>query len=95
MRPLLNNIQTFVENVLADGYGDVVLLGMGGSSLAPEVFSRTFGTQTGFLRLHVADTTDPGALLAIQRHIKPDTTLFIVATKSGGTVETLSGFKYY
>jgi glucose-6-phosphate isomerase len=95
MRPLLGSIHKFIEAVRADGITDAVLLGMGGSSLAPEVFSRTLGTQAGFLRLHVADTTDPGALLSIQRQLHPGKVLFIVATKSGGTVETLSGFKTY
>ncbi len=85
-----------VEGVRADGYSDVLLMGMGGSSLAPELFSRVFGQQgTGTPRLAVLDSTDPGAVLAHAERLDPETTLFIVSTKSGGTVETLSFFKYF
>ena len=75
------------------GYRDVLLLGMGGSSLAPEVFSRTFATTA--LNLSVLDSTDPGAVLAAEEELDLTKTVFIVATKSGGTVETLSFFKYF
>jgi len=88
-------IQQFVNQVRTDGYTDVLLLGMGGSSLAPEVFSRTFGTAPGYLRLAVLDTTDPGAVKKTGQRLDLARTLFIVATKSGGTVETLSAFKYF
>jgi len=77
------------------GYTDVLLLGMGGSSLAPEVFSKTFGVQEGYLDLAVLNSTDPGAVLAQARRLDPARALFIVATKSGGTVETLSFFKFF
>jgi transaldolase/glucose-6-phosphate isomerase len=74
----------------------VLLLGMGGSSLAPEVFSKVFGGEKANLpRLAVLDTTDPGAVLAQAERLDPARSLFIVSTKSGGTVETLSGFKYF
>jgi transaldolase/glucose-6-phosphate isomerase len=86
----------FVDGVLADGYCDVLLLGMGGSSLAPEVFSRVFGGQiTNMPKLAVLDSTDPGAVLAHAGRLDPAHTLFVVATKSGGTVETLSFSKYF
>jgi transaldolase/glucose-6-phosphate isomerase len=89
-------IQDLVDAVLADGYTDVLLLGMGGSSLAPEVFSKVFGGQTaGMPRLAVLDSTDPGAVLAQAERLDPACTLFIVSTKSGGTAETLSFFKYF
>ncbi|MEJ2211480.1 MAG: glucose-6-phosphate isomerase [Anaerolineae bacterium] len=78
-----------------EGYGDVLLLGMGGSSLAPEVMANVFGRETDGLRLAVLDSTDPGAVLAQAQRLDPERTLFIVATKSGGTVETLSFFKYF
>jgi transaldolase/glucose-6-phosphate isomerase len=85
-----------VESVRADGYTDVLLLGMGGSSLAPEVFSKVFGGQVaGMPRLAVLDSTDPGAVQAHTERLNPAKTLFIVATKSGGTEETLSFFKYF
>lgn len=89
------DLKQFTSEVLRDGYTDAVLLGMGGSSLAPEVFSRTLGKSDGFLRLHILDSTDPGQVRAILSQIDLPRTLFIVATKSGGTVETLSGFKYF
>jgi transaldolase/glucose-6-phosphate isomerase len=89
-----------LDGVLAPGdeqpYTDVLLLGMGGSSLAPEVFSRIFGGQTSHMpKLAVLDSTDPGAVLAHAERLDPARTLFIVATKSGGTTETLSFFKYF
>ncbi len=85
-----------VDSVRNDGYSDVLLLGMGGSSLAPEVFSKVFGGQaTEMPRLAVLDSTDPGAVLAHAARLDPASTLFIVATKSGSTVETLSFFKYF
>jgi transaldolase/glucose-6-phosphate isomerase len=68
---------------------------MGGSSLGPEVIRRTFGEIEGAMRLHVLDSTDPGAVLALERAIELDKTLFIVSSKSGGTIETLSHFKYF
>jgi hypothetical protein len=81
--------------VRADGYTQVLLLGMGGSSLAPEVFRRTFGVAAGYLELAVLDSTDPGAVLNYAQQFDPSRTLYIVSTKSGGTVETLSFFKYF
>ena len=84
------------DSVRTDGYTDVLLLGMGGSSLAPEVFGNIFGGQIGNLpNLAVLDSTDPGAVLAHAERLDPARTLFIVSTKSGGTEETLSFFKYF
>lgn len=90
-----NPIQGLVDAVRAEGYTHALLLGMGGSSLAPEVFRLTFGVTAGYLDLAVLDSTDPGAVLAYDRQLDPATTLYIVSTKSGGTVETLSFFKYF
>lgn len=73
----------------------VLLLGMGGSSLAPEVFSETYGVKHGYLDLKVLDSTDPGAVLANVEQLDLTRTMFIVSTKSGGTVETLSFFKFF
>jgi transaldolase/glucose-6-phosphate isomerase len=90
------HLSDLVERVRTDRYSDVLLLGMGGSSLAPEVFSRVFGGQAkGMPRLAVLDSTDPGAVLAHAERLDPTRTLFIVATKSGGTEETLSFFKFF
>ncbi len=91
----LDSIHQLVNDVRAAGYTDVLLLGMGGSSLAPEVFSRTFGTADGYLNLSVLDSTDPGTVKTYADKIDPSKTLFIVSTKSGGTAETLSFFKYF
>jgi len=83
------------DAVRADGYTHALLLGMGGSSLAPEVFRKTFGVKDGYLDLAVLDSTDPGAVLAHAKRLEMERTLFIVATKSGSTVETLSLFKFF
>jgi transaldolase / glucose-6-phosphate isomerase len=69
------------------GYKDAVLLGMGGSSLCPEVLSLTFGRQEGFPELHVLDSTDPAQVKAIETIADPKTSLYIVSSKSGSTLE--------
>jgi transaldolase/glucose-6-phosphate isomerase len=76
-------------------YSDVVLLGMGGSSLGPDVLRNTFGAAKGYPKLHVLDTTDPATILATRRKIQLGKTLFVVASKSGETTETLSHFAYF
>lgn len=68
-------------------FSDVVLLGMGGSSLCPEVLANSFGQQPGSPRMHVLDSTDPAQVLAVERRVKLAKTLFIVASKSGSTLE--------
>ncbi len=88
-------INRFADDVRNAGYSHVLLLGMGGSSLAPEVFRFTFGVKAGYLDLSVLDSTDPGVVLSYARKLDPAKTLFIVSTKSGGTVETASFFKYF
>jgi transaldolase/glucose-6-phosphate isomerase len=72
-----------------------VVLGMGGSSLAPEVFSLTFGQQAGFPQLLVLDSTDPAAVQAVQDSVKLETTVFVVASKSGSTIETDAFRRYF
>ena len=74
---------------------DVVLLGMGGSSLCPDVLRNTFGSLKGHPKLHVLDTTDPATILSVRSKIRLQTSLFIVASKSGETTETLSHFAYF
>src|SRR6059058_4102185 len=76
-------------------YSDVVLLGMGGSSLCPDVLRNTFGAVKGHPKLHVLDTTDPATILSVRSKIRIGSTLFIVASKSGETTETLSHFAYF
>ncbi len=79
----------------ADGYGRVVLLGMGGSSLAPEMFARVFGSQEGHPELCLLDTTVPGTIHDLAEQLDLRHTAFIVSSKSGTTQETLSLFKYF
>jgi transaldolase/glucose-6-phosphate isomerase len=88
-------LRAFADEVQADGITDVVLLGMGGSSLGPEVIRRTFGDIEGALRLRVLDSTDPAAVLEVERSLDLGKTLFLVSSKSGGTIETLSHFHYF
>jgi glucose-6-phosphate isomerase len=92
----IDDLEAFALQAVEDGYTDAVLLGMGGSSLAPEVLRRSFGGQQhGRLRLHVLDCTDPGAVLAQQHAVDLEHTLFVVSTKSGGTIETMSLFEHF
>ncbi|MEE9429945.1 MAG: hypothetical protein V3V16_02825 [Melioribacteraceae bacterium] len=91
----IDEINSFVESVKADGFTNALLLGMGGSSLAPEVFRLSFGVKEGYLDLSVLDSTDPGQVLKYAEDLDPEKTLYIVSTKSGGTIETLSFFKYF
>ncbi len=91
----LAEINRFVNDVRSAGYQTAVLMGMGGSSLAPDVFSRTFRADEGYLQLHVLDSTHPKAVRALEERIDLSRTLFLVATKSGTTTETLSFFRYF
>ena len=91
----LEEINEFVNDVKEDGFTNVLLMGMGGSSLAPEVFSLTFRAKDGYPQLDVLDSTDPDAVLESDKKLSARKTLFIVSTKSGGTVETLSFMKYF
>ena len=93
----VTQLNAFVESVKADGIEQALLMGMGGSSLAPEVFSKIFANPNKGLKkgLSVLDSTDPQAVLAAERSLDLAKTLFIVSTKSGGTVETFSFFKYF
>ena len=91
----LAEIDGFVREVRKDGLSRVLLLGMGGSSLAPEVFGRVFRTRKGFPTLDILDTTSPDAVGRTGRSLDPATTLFIVSSKSGTTAETMSLFNYF
>ena len=94
MRAELETIERVVADARAAGLTRALLLGMGGSSLAPEVFSRVLGTLPGYLRLRVLDSTHPDAVRAAVAEEPPERTLVLVATKSGGTVETISLFRH-
>jgi transaldolase/glucose-6-phosphate isomerase len=86
---------SFAEECRREGFTDAVLLGMGGSSLGPEVLRRSFGAIPEGLRLQVLDSTHPDVICAVQDSVALDKTLFIVSSKSGGTIETLSHYKYF
>ena len=88
-------LRSFADQVKADGIRHVVLLGMGGSSLAPEVFQQTFGNAPGYPELQVLDSTHPAAVKAVESRIDPARTLFVVSSKSGTTTETNSFFFYF
>jgi transaldolase/glucose-6-phosphate isomerase len=85
----------FRDRVREEGFTHAVLLGMGGSSLAPEVFAETFGSADGCPQLSVLDSTHPEAVRAIEKRADLKHTLFIVSSKSGTTLETLSFFRYF
>ena len=99
---VLNDLQTrlpellaFVEEVRAAGFTDVVVLGMGGSSLGPDVARITYGHAKGYPRLHVLDTTQPDSVGALDKSLDVRTTLFIVASKSGTTSEIDAFYRYF
>jgi glucose-6-phosphate isomerase len=85
MADSLERVRAFAGRVHQEGFTDVVLLGMGGSSLAPEVLRAVLGTQPGWPRLHMLDSTDPGAVRALVT--TPQRTLYVLASKSGTTIE--------
>ena len=91
----LPEILALTEAVREEGIRHVLLLGMGGSSLAPEVFGLSLGGAQGYPDLAVLDSTDPAAVLAHAERLDLSRTLFVVSTKSGGTVETFSFFKFF
>ncbi len=95
LRDEVEALAEFADEVRADGVRHLVLLGMGGSSLAPETLHAVFGSHDGFPDLRVLDSTDPDAVLAVHNELDLDETLFIVASKSGGTTETASFHAYF
>lgn len=92
---LLPGIDRFAGEVRAAGIEHALLLGMGGSSLAPEVFSRVFGTKPGFLTLDALDSTDPEAVLGFAQALPCDKTVYIASSKSGTTLETTSFLNFF
>ncbi len=95
MRDRLEQLQQGVVSAKALQIRDVVLLGMGGSSLGPEVFRTVFGSQKGAPRLWVLDSTIPGWVRQVTKAIAPARTFFLVASKSGGTIEVMSLFTHF
>lgn len=90
----IDSVTAFAEDV-KQNFKHCVIMGMGGSSLAPEVFRTVFGKQNGWPELIVLDTTNPDWIGAARARINPAETLFIFASKSGGTVEPSSQFAYF
>jgi transaldolase/glucose-6-phosphate isomerase len=95
MNEQIDDLREFAEEMKAKGTRHVILLGMGGSSLAPEVYQRTFGTARGYPALVVLDSTHPAAVRAVEAQVDLRRTLFLVSSKSGTTLEPLSFFRYF
>jgi transaldolase/glucose-6-phosphate isomerase len=90
-----DELEAFAREVVGEGFRTAVLLGMGGSSLASEVLRQTLGVREGSLDLIVLDTTHPATVARVERSLDLAHTLFVVASKSGGTIETISHFAYF
>ena len=95
MQDQLANLARCTSAAKAMAVKDVVLLGMGGSSLGPEVLAKSFGSQPTAPRLWVLDSTVPGWVRQVTARVRPSNTLFLVASKSGGTIEVLSLFAHF
>ena len=95
MKDRTEELRTFATSAKKRGIRDVVLLGMGGSSLGPEVLRASFGSSHGFPRLWVLDSTVPGWVRQVTQSIDPARSLFILASKSGGTIEVMSLFAHF
>jgi transaldolase/glucose-6-phosphate isomerase len=90
-----DGVLNFVDEVRRAGFQHAVVLGMGGSSLCPDVCRATFGVAPGYLELHVLDSTVPANVVRVEKAIDLPRSLFVVSSKSGGTAETMSFFKYF
>jgi glucose-6-phosphate isomerase len=95
MKRQIPALKEFRETVLKSGYQDLVILGMGGSSLCPDVFRKIFGIAPGCPQFHLLDTTNPATILRIEKELHPEKTLFIVASKSGTTIEVDSLYLHF
>ncbi len=91
----VRDLAEFADEIRTAGYSDMVLLGMNGSGLFAAALGAAFGAQPGFPRLHVLATTDPTTVLRVERLLDLRRTLFVVASKSGTTLETLTLFHYF
>ena len=95
MQAAAGELESFGDAVASGGVTAVVLLGMGGSSLAPEVFAKTFDVGSSRPSLIVLDSTHPDQIRAVSERLDLATTLFVVSSKSGGTIETISLYRYF
>lgn len=89
------SFRSFAEEIRSEGITDVVLLGMGGSSLAPQVFQKVCGNRAGYPKLTVLDSTDPAQVKDVESSVDLSKTFYLVSSKSGGTVELVSFLKYF
>ena len=94
-KTFVRELTAFAAEVQKDGFTHVALLGMGGSSLCPEVLERTFGSKRGFPKLEVLDSTDPQQIAALEKRLDLAKTLFVVASKSGSTLEPTIFEQYF
>ncbi|MFC1915338.1 glucose-6-phosphate isomerase [Chloroflexota bacterium] len=95
MSEQVSALTSFAEEIRGAGFCRIVLLGMGGASLGAEVLHQTFGSAAGYPELIVLDSTVPACVQAVTEAIDPAHTLFLVSSKSGSTIETISLYKYF
>lgn len=95
MLGVVDGLTEFAETIRARGFQHVMVCGMGGSSLCPEVLAQTFGRQSGFPELLVLDSTDPDVIAAFQKRIDIERCLFVIASKSGSTTEPNVFYKFW
>jgi transaldolase/glucose-6-phosphate isomerase len=95
IRANASSVMALAVKLREEEYHHAVLLGMGGSSLCPEVYLKTFGIKYGYLNMFVLDSTDPSAIEYVETSIDIRNTIFIVSSKSGGTLETSTLFSYF
>jgi len=95
MKDTVPELTSFAEEVRSAGYRHVVLLGMGGASLGAEVLHDTLGSGEGYPDFRVLDSTVPGWVATVTEAIDPAHTIFLVSSKSGGTIETSTFYRYF
>lgn len=88
-------LDALLTDAVADGYTHVVVMGMGGSSLFPEVLASTYGSVDGGLTLSVLDSTDPAAVADVAALVETERTILVSSSKSGGTIETRSHLEFF
>src|SRR5438309_1575195 len=91
----IDELKEMEDDIAGEGFTQVVHCGMGGSSLCPYVLRESFGHRAGHPDLIVLDTTDPSAIAAVEAQLDPTSTVFVIASKSGGTLETLCHYRYF
>src|SRR2546422_4184310 len=91
----IDELTAFASEIRSEGFTRVLLLGMGGSSLAPEVLAEVMAPSPGAPTLEVLDSTDPGSIRTAETSHRLDRTFFLVSSKSGRTIETLSQYRYF